>query len=69
MADKAAAGPPLDETWWSQPIAPGDLHNNSILFYFADSPFFDKTSNNWIVYQQSLTKPQHEALDLDPRRF
>ena len=56
MADmeKTAAGPPLDETWWSQPIAPGELHNNSVLFYFADSPFFDKTSNNWIVYQQSL---------------
>ena len=52
--NKAAAGPPLDETWWSQPIAPADLHNNSILFYFADSPFFDKTSNNWIIFQQSL---------------
>jgi mediator of RNA polymerase II transcription subunit 6 len=30
------------------------IHTNSILFYFAASPFFDPTSNNAILYSQAM---------------
>ncbi|KAL1992870.1 hypothetical protein VTN49DRAFT_3626 [Thermomyces lanuginosus] len=41
---------PLDEVLWRSPqhveMMGGFLHSNNILFYFAESPFFDATSNN-----------------------
>ncbi|KAI8714523.1 Mediator of RNA polymerase II transcription subunit 6 [Fusarium sp. LHS14.1] len=49
--------PPLDEIQWRSPIAianMGGLHSNSILFYFAESPFFERTSNNAVVYNQAM---------------
>ncbi|KAK3378299.1 MED6 mediator sub complex component-domain-containing protein [Podospora didyma] len=50
---------PLDEIQWSdttQEFEAG-IHNNSVLYYFAKSPFFDKTSNNEVVYQQGCNNP------------
>jgi mediator of RNA polymerase II transcription subunit 6 len=32
----------------------GGIHSNTILFYFAASPFFDQTSNNHTVYTQAF---------------
>ncbi|KAF4986982.1 hypothetical protein FDECE_15668 [Fusarium decemcellulare] len=49
--------PPLDEIQWRSPVAianMGGLHSNTILFYFAESPFFERTSNNAVVYNQAL---------------
>ncbi|PGH02682.1 hypothetical protein AJ79_07561 [Helicocarpus griseus UAMH5409] len=41
---------PLEEITWRSPqhvqMMGGFLHSNNILFYFAESPFFDPTSNN-----------------------
>ncbi|PGH06664.1 hypothetical protein GX51_02292 [Blastomyces parvus] len=41
---------PLEEITWRSPLhiqaMGGFLHSNNILFYFAESPFFDQTSNN-----------------------
>ncbi|EEH50209.2 mediator complex subunit MED6 [Paracoccidioides brasiliensis Pb18] len=41
---------PLEEITWRSPhhvqMMGGFLHSNNILFYFAESPFFDATSNN-----------------------
>ncbi|PGH03065.1 hypothetical protein AJ80_08760 [Polytolypa hystricis UAMH7299] len=41
---------PLGEITWRSPqhvqMMGGFLHSNNILFYFAESPFFDPTSNN-----------------------
>ncbi|KAJ9200547.1 hypothetical protein DTO164E3_4122 [Paecilomyces variotii] len=40
----------LEEILWRSPphvqMMGGYLHSNNILFYFAESPFFDSTSNN-----------------------
>ncbi|OJJ38499.1 hypothetical protein ASPWEDRAFT_36143 [Aspergillus wentii DTO 134E9] len=40
----------LEEILWRSPphvqMMGGFLHSNNILFYFAESPFFDSTSNN-----------------------
>ncbi|EKJ75613.1 hypothetical protein FPSE_04256 [Fusarium pseudograminearum CS3096] len=52
--------PPLDEIQWRSPMAiaqMGGLHNNTILFYFAESPFFERTSNNAVVYNQAMNVP------------
>ena len=60
------AGPakeaPLDEIqWWS--LADLEkyqgIHSNTVLYYFSDSPFFDRTSNNAIIWQQcNITEPE-----------
>ncbi|KAK3403518.1 mediator of RNA polymerase II transcription subunit 6 [Sordaria brevicollis] len=51
----ANAGPPLDEIQWhTPPQFEAGIHSNSILYYFAQSPFYDKTSNNEVVFQQGL---------------
>ncbi|KAJ6092134.1 hypothetical protein N7467_004103 [Penicillium canescens] len=46
----AAQGAPMEEIMWRSPphvqMMGGFLHSNNILFYFAESPFFDATSNN-----------------------
>ncbi|KAJ9139371.1 Mediator of RNA polymerase II transcription subunit 6 [Pleurostoma richardsiae] len=48
--------PPLDEIQWRHPqfVMENGLHSNSILFYFAESPFFDRTSNNAVLMNQAL---------------
>ncbi|KAI5289425.1 Mediator of RNA polymerase II transcription subunit 6 [Ascosphaera aggregata] len=51
MVDPAnLGGAPLEEITWRSPghvqTMGGFLHSNNILFYFAESPFFDGTSNN-----------------------
>jgi mediator of RNA polymerase II transcription subunit 6 len=55
---EASAGPPLDEIQWrAPPQFEGGIHSNSVLYYFSESPFFDKTSNNEVVFQQGLNNP------------
>ncbi|KAL2125807.1 hypothetical protein VTI74DRAFT_2686 [Chaetomium olivicolor] len=54
----ANTGPPLDEIQWrAPPDFEQGVHNNSVLYYFAQSPFYDKTSNNEVVFQQGLNNP------------
>jgi mediator of RNA polymerase II transcription subunit 6 len=53
----ASQEPPLDEIQWrSFPIAASmqGIHSNSVLFYFAQSPFYDPTSNNAILTSQAM---------------
>lgn len=48
---------PLDETVWSNMnfiMQHGPLHENTVLMYFADSPFCEPTSNNKTVMNQAL---------------
>lgn len=47
----------LDETVFSNPsffANPiwGSVHSNSVLWYFADSPYFDMMSNNMVLLRQ-----------------
>jgi mediator of RNA polymerase II transcription subunit 6 len=54
----ANTGPPLDEIQWrAPPEFDQGIHSNSVLYYFAQSPFFDKTSNNELVFGQGLNNP------------
>ncbi|PMB68803.1 Mediator of RNA polymerase II transcription subunit 6 [Beauveria bassiana] len=49
--------PPLDEIQWHSPQLiheMGGLHSNTILFYFAQSPFFERTSNNAVIMSQAM---------------
>ncbi len=49
--------PPLDEVQWRDPSLVFEMqgiHSNSVLFYFARSPFFDPTSNNAVIYNQAI---------------
>jgi mediator of RNA polymerase II transcription subunit 6 len=49
--------PPLDEQSWRSPqdlMQIGGLHENTVLFYFARSPFFDPTSNNATIETQGI---------------
>ncbi|PFH59301.1 hypothetical protein XA68_12564 [Ophiocordyceps unilateralis] len=49
--------PPLDEIQWRSPpllAQMGGLHTNTILFYFAESPFFERTSNNAVIMSQAM---------------
>lgn len=48
--------PPLDEIQWQHPqfVYQNGLHSNSILWYFAESPFFNQQSNNSMIMNQSL---------------
>ena len=53
--------PPLDEIMWNSPQLVqelGGIHTNTVLFYFHESPFFDKTSNNGVVFQQARFNPE-----------
>ncbi|KAI9742059.1 MAG: Mediator of RNA polymerase II transcription subunit 6 [Cirrosporium novae-zelandiae] len=57
---KGPRDPPLDEIQWkSLPLAQsmGGLHTNTILPYFAQSPFFDATSNNATLTTQAMYNP------------
>ena len=52
--------PPLDEVQWRAPALAaqmGGIHTNTVLPYFAESPFFDRTSNNAVVTSQALYNP------------
>lgn len=54
---------PMDEKQWFDPISfeqefQGMLHSNNVLYYFANSPFFDPTSNNAILMGQATRNPQ-----------
>lgn len=51
---------PLDEIQWHAPSTAREMsgiHSNSVLFYFAQSPFFDPTSNNAVLFSQGLHNP------------
>ncbi|KAK6209169.1 Mediator of RNA polymerase II transcription subunit 6 [Pestalotiopsis sp. IQ-011] len=51
---------PLDEIQWHHPHLAETMqgiHSNSVLFYFAESPFFDKTSNNAVIANQAMFNP------------
>ncbi|KAF8862070.1 mediator of RNA polymeras-like protein II transcription subunit 6 [Acephala macrosclerotiorum] len=51
---------PLDEIQWRSPQAVAQMqgiHENSVLHYFALSPFFDPTSNNNIIATQAQFNP------------
>ncbi|RKF63271.1 Mediator of RNA polymerase II transcription subunit 6 [Erysiphe neolycopersici] len=51
---------PLDEIQWRSPqtaLEMQGIHSNSILFYFAQSPFFDRTSNNAVLFSQAMFNP------------
>jgi mediator of RNA polymerase II transcription subunit 6 len=54
----------LDETVFYDPhwiaASGGWLHSNNVLFYFAQSPFFDRQSNNQSVFSQSVGNPSLE---------
>lgn len=61
----AANEPPLDEIQWRHPLAVqemGGIHSNTVLFYFAESPFFDRTSNNAVLYNQAMFNPNMHVL-------
>ncbi|KAM0797642.1 MED6 mediator subfamily complex component-domain-containing protein [Usnea florida] len=51
-----AQEPPLDEIQWRSPKAQemGGIHTNTVLPYFAESPFFDATSNNAALTTQAF---------------
>jgi mediator of RNA polymerase II transcription subunit 6 len=59
MADlTSSTGEPLDEIQFRAPVEfEMGIHSNSVLFYFAQSPFFDRTSNNEVLFQQGLNNP------------
>jgi len=46
---------PLDEVQWSSPqlARQHGIHENSILHYFSESPWFDRTSNNAVIVNQA----------------
>ncbi|KAK2861301.1 Mediator of RNA polymerase II transcription subunit 6 [Arthroderma sp. PD_2] len=48
----------LEEITWRSPqhvqLMGGFIHSNNILFYFAESPFFDSTSNNATLTLQAM---------------
>jgi len=53
--------PPLDEIQWRSPqivASMGGLHDNTVLHYFAESPFFEPTSNNAVLTSQAWNNPQ-----------
>ena len=46
----------MDEIQWRNPafiMQNGPLHTNTVLHYFATSPFFDPTSNNNVIQNQA----------------
>ncbi|EEQ32631.1 Mediator of RNA polymerase II transcription subunit 6 [Microsporum canis] len=48
----------LEEITWRSPqhvqLMGGFIHSNNVLFYFAESPFFDSTSNNATLTLQAM---------------
>ncbi|KAK8035054.1 Mediator complex- subunit Med6 [Apiospora rasikravindrae] len=46
----------LDEIQWRDSnlvMQMGGIHSNTVLWYFASSPFYDKTCNNAVLFQQA----------------
>lgn len=59
----AANDTPLDEIQWRHPQLVNNMrgiHSNTIMWYFAESPFFDRTSNNAVLQQQAMYNPGME---------
>ena len=53
----------LDEIVWSNPSFSknpvwGGIHTNSVLWYFAESPYFEQMSNNTVLLRQLEHNPQ-----------
>ncbi|KAH6715133.1 mediator of RNA polymerase-like protein II transcription subunit 6 [Leptodontidium sp. 2 PMI_412] len=51
---------PLDEIQWKSPPLVAQMqgvHENSVLHYFSNSPFFDPTSNNAVLVSQAMYNP------------
>ncbi|KAL2067759.1 hypothetical protein VTL71DRAFT_15855 [Oculimacula yallundae] len=51
---------PLDEIQWKSPALLQQMqgvHENSVLHYFSNSPFFDPTSNNAVLVSQAMYNP------------
>jgi mediator of RNA polymerase II transcription subunit 6 len=46
--------PPLDEIQFRGVIPEGGIHSNSVLWYFNDSPWYDRQSSNEIVKTQGM---------------
>ena len=49
---------PLDELRWRNDawvVQNSGIHENSVLYYFQESPFFDRMSNNAVVFTQLHT--------------
>jgi mediator of RNA polymerase II transcription subunit 6 len=49
---------PHDEMVWRGDLGANDIHvihSNTVLWYFAASPFYDSTSNNAIIYAQAAS--------------
>jgi mediator of RNA polymerase II transcription subunit 6 len=67
----ASTEPPLDEIQWRHPqlAAMHGIHSNSILFYFAESPFFDPTSNNAVIATQAKTNPDMQKYTFTREAF
>jgi mediator of RNA polymerase II transcription subunit 6 len=57
----AAIEQPLDQISWrsNDYLLQNGLHDNSVLFYFMDSPFFEGSSNNAVVFTQALAAADH----------
>ncbi|KAL9073174.1 MAG: hypothetical protein Q9157_004843, partial [Trypethelium eluteriae] len=52
--------PQLDETVWTNPTEMqrlGGLNQNTVHFYFSQSPFFDRSSKNGILITQAQFNP------------
>ncbi|KAI1130886.1 MED6 mediator sub complex component-domain-containing protein [Nemania abortiva] len=60
MANQNDPRPDISDMQWSSPMAAVQMqgiHSNSVLFYFAQSPFFDPTSNNAVLANQAMYNP------------
>lgn len=56
MGSAAQKESAMDEIQWRNPafiMQNGPLHTNTVLHYFATSPFFDPTSNNNVIQNQA----------------
>ncbi|KAK7208147.1 putative MED6 mediator subfamily complex component [Myxozyma melibiosi] len=63
----SAAEPPLDELQWRAPewIAQWGLRTDNVLEYFAQSPFYDRSSNNQVLKMQSqFSSPMMQPQDV-----
>ncbi len=58
---------PLDELRWSNPewIQVYGLRSDNVLDYFAESPFFDRTSNNQVLKMQTQYSEHLQGRQLD----
>ncbi|PSK44723.1 Mediator of RNA polymerase II transcription subunit 6 [Elsinoe australis] len=69
MGDQSAA---LDETQYSNPAVLAywqGVHANSVHGYFSESPFFDHTTKNGVLWGQALNDPNTLALYSDRQRL